>query len=276
MPTLQMRDGQFKYDVALSFAEEDRKFVECVAGQLRKKGLNPYYDKYHQVDMWGENLYTHLDEIYRSQARACVIFISVHYKRKLWTRHERESAQARAFKENEAYIWPFRLDNTEIPGISETTAYFSRDHFDCISLAAAIAEKLRQLRPQSPTGTLPDTAPLKSFAPKRFSWKFFAEKISYFFSSRLRSGSVLLTTGGVILLGFLDKLTPVDILAHRIREKSKQTSVTRCNDGSFSLKRGSGTCASHLGVDVFVDTLIYRKTMEECREEAAAISWLPQ
>lgn len=276
MPALKMREGQFKYDVALSFAEEDRKFAECVARQLRRKGLNPYYDRYHEIDMWGENLYTHLDEIYRNQARACVIFISVHYKRKLWTKHERESAQARAFKENEAYIWPFRLDNTEIPGIRDNIAYFSRDRFDCIKLAAAIADKLRQVRPQEPPEFTPDLGQLKSFAPRKLSRKFFAEKISYFFSSKSRSGSVLLTTGGVVLLGFLDKFTPIDVLAHRIREKSKQTSITRCSDGSFSLNRGSGTCSSHGGVDVYVDTLIYIKTMEECREEAAGISWLPQ
>lgn len=276
MPALKMREGQFKYDVALSFAEEDRKFAECVARQLRKRGLNPYYDRYHQIDMWGENLYTHLDDIYRNQARACVIFISIHYKRKLWTRRERESAQARAFKENEAYIWPFRLDNTEIPGISETTAYFSRERFDCIKLAAAIEEKLRLPGPQNPTGFTPDTAPLKSFAPKMLSRKFIAEKISYFFSSKTRSGAVVLTTGGVVLLGFLDKLTPIDVLAHRIREKSKLTSITRCGDGSFSLATGPGTCSSHGGVGVSFDTVIYRKTMKQCRAEAAAISWLPQ
>ncbi len=49
------------------------------------------------------------------------MFLSRNYAAKLWTNHEREAAQARAFRENEEYILPIRLDDTEIPGILQTT-----------------------------------------------------------------------------------------------------------------------------------------------------------
>ncbi len=49
--------------------------------------------------------------------------LSRHYAKKLWSNHERESAQARAFQQNEEYILPIKLDDTEIPGIRPTTGY---------------------------------------------------------------------------------------------------------------------------------------------------------
>ena len=43
----------------------------------------------------GKDLYTHLDDVYQNAARYCVLFVSRDYARKVWTNHERESAQAR-------------------------------------------------------------------------------------------------------------------------------------------------------------------------------------
>ena len=56
-------------------------------------------------------------------ARFCVIFISNNYAKTLWSRHELKQTQARAFSENEEYILPVRIDDTEIPGINLTTGY---------------------------------------------------------------------------------------------------------------------------------------------------------
>jgi len=94
----------FDYDVALSFAGEDREYVNQVAGVLNELGIRVFYDKYEQVDLWGKNLYVYLDTIYRNSAKYCEMFVSKYYKEKLWTNHERESAQARAFAQSEEYL----------------------------------------------------------------------------------------------------------------------------------------------------------------------------
>src|SRR6266566_5558925 len=78
-------------------------------------------DKYEKATLWGKNLYTYLSDVYQNKARYCVMFLSRNYAAKLWTNHEREAAQARAFRENEEYILPIRLDDTDIPGILSTT-----------------------------------------------------------------------------------------------------------------------------------------------------------
>ena len=80
--------------------------------------------------------------MYRRRARFCIVFISEHYARKLWTNHERESVQARAFSASEEYLLPVRFDETEIPGIRPTTAYIDLRTTSPGQLAGLIAEKL--------------------------------------------------------------------------------------------------------------------------------------
>ena len=112
----------FNYDIALSFAGEDRTYVDEVANILHQLGVKVFYDKYEEAELWGKDLYVHLDNVYQRESKFCVMFISKHYKEKLWTNHERESAQAKAFNQNKEYILPVRFDDTEIPEIRGQTA----------------------------------------------------------------------------------------------------------------------------------------------------------
>jgi hypothetical protein len=105
----------FQFDVALSFAGEDRQYVDVIADRLRTRGVRVFYDRYEQATLWGKDLYEHLDQVYQGAARYCVLFASEHYANKVWTNHERRSAQARALRENEEYILPVRFDDTDIP-----------------------------------------------------------------------------------------------------------------------------------------------------------------
>lgn len=140
-----MRDGrgdEYQYDVCLSFAGEDRKYVEDVAARLREGGVRVFYDKYEQVELWGKDLYEHLDFIYSEAARYCVMFVSAHYAAKLWTNHERKSAQERALRENREYVLPARFDDTEVPGLRQTTGYVDLRAMPAEELANLIRAKL--------------------------------------------------------------------------------------------------------------------------------------
>lgn len=131
-----------KYDIALSFAGEDREYVSQVAIILKEKGINVFYDSFDEVNLWGKNLYSYLSNIYQKEAKYTVIFISKYYNEKLWTNHEREAMQARAFKENQEYILPARFDNTEIPGILETTGYIDLKSKSPLELSDLIEKKI--------------------------------------------------------------------------------------------------------------------------------------
>ena len=87
-----------KYDVALSFAGEDREYAETLRDLLIAGGYKSFYDEDELASLWGKNLYDYLSSVYKDRARYCVMFLSKHYERKLWTNHERQMAQARAFQ----------------------------------------------------------------------------------------------------------------------------------------------------------------------------------
>jgi len=136
------RPSTFDFDVALSFAGEDRATVESYASILKTKGIRIFLDSDQEAELWGADLYVKLDEVYRLRAMFCVMFISKQYAAKRWTNHERQSAQARAFKENKEYILPVRLDDTEIPGLRETVGYIDLRKTTIENLAAITAEKI--------------------------------------------------------------------------------------------------------------------------------------
>lgn len=135
-------DVKFKYQVALSFAGEDRLIARKLARVLSEQGISVFYDEYEKANLWGKDLYQHLAQVYSRNAQYCVVIISKHYARKLWTKHELKQAQERAFRENREYILPLRLDDTDIPGITETTAYINLQKVSVESVARSIIEKL--------------------------------------------------------------------------------------------------------------------------------------
>jgi len=141
---LQENESGFDYDVALSFAGEDRHYAKELCKILKNYGKKVFYDKSEKHKLWGEDLYTFLYDLYRLRAKYCVIFISEHYARKTWTNHERKAAQERAFKENKTYILPIKLDNTEIPGISTTTGYLNWFDEGPKSIASILLRKLNE------------------------------------------------------------------------------------------------------------------------------------
>jgi len=53
----------FEFDVCFSFAGENRAYVEEVARELENLGVKIFYDMNEQVDLWGKDLYVHLDEV---------------------------------------------------------------------------------------------------------------------------------------------------------------------------------------------------------------------
>jgi hypothetical protein len=100
------------FDIAISFAGEDRPIAQRLAHILKRYGLVVFYDDDAQADLLGENLKEYLIDIYKNRASYCLVLVSEHYVRIRWTRHEWKAAQAGALDEfDRAYILPIRLDN---------------------------------------------------------------------------------------------------------------------------------------------------------------------
>lgn len=136
----------YDYDVCLSYAGEQRPYVSRVAKILRDRGARVFYDDYEKTAMWGKNLYDHLSYIYGKSAQYCLLFTSKSYASKVWTNHERQSAQARALLENSEYILPVRFDDTEIPGLNSTIAYVNATNTTPEELADMVWDKIEPWR----------------------------------------------------------------------------------------------------------------------------------
>lgn len=156
----------FEYDVCVSFAGENREFVQQVVTSLKRRRLRCFYDRDEQARLWGTDLYTHLDEVYRKKARYCVMFVSQHYLVKLWTNHERQSIQSRVFEGDNEYLLPVRLDDTDIPGLRPTLGYLDGRRHTPSQVAAMVQAKVQgkptaaaALRPAAKPAARPAGAP---------------------------------------------------------------------------------------------------------------------
>ncbi len=132
----------FNFDVCLSYASEDQAYVGQVHRSLAERGVRVFYDVFSKVDLWGKDMVTDLDSIYRTEARYCVLFISQSYAAKRWTRHEKRSALARALEEDREYLLPVRFDDTELPGLPPTVGWLDARRLDAEELATAIITKI--------------------------------------------------------------------------------------------------------------------------------------
>ena len=83
---------KFNYDVAISFVGEDRLLAKKLADSFIKQGVDVFFDEYFKAQLWGKNLYEHLSKVYSEEARYCLILISEHYVKNVWTNHELKSA----------------------------------------------------------------------------------------------------------------------------------------------------------------------------------------
>lgn len=88
-------------------------------------GVKVFYDSYEQDALWGKDLYTFLADIYSNKAKYAIVFVSQHYIKKRWTKHEFKFINERMFKSETEYLLPVFLDDTKLSGIPETQGYLT-------------------------------------------------------------------------------------------------------------------------------------------------------
>jgi hypothetical protein len=167
---------EFEYDVAISFAGENRDLARQLFEILNSKDIRVFYDANEQATLWGKDLYEFLSEVYFKRARYCLMIVSEYYRIKTWTQLERRSAQARAFQQTEEYILPIRLDDTELPGLLETVGYIDARRKNPEEIANLVIQKLtisapakansNSKNPKSPTFNIPIPEIRKKFTQR--------------------------------------------------------------------------------------------------------------
>ena len=131
-----------KYQVALSFAGEQRDYVEEVARHLQSRSIAVFYDGFAGIDLWGRSGAEAFHEAFAEQSAYVAMFISEAYVSKAWPNHERRSALSRMIKEEGEYILPVRFDDTRVPGLPSDIIYECAQKRTPAQLGTMIAQKL--------------------------------------------------------------------------------------------------------------------------------------
>jgi sulfatase modifying factor 1 len=134
-----------RYDIALSFAGEDREYAKQLADILLAGGIRVFFDEYEEDRSWGEDLNTYLTDIYKNGAQYVVMFISQFYPKKFWTDIELKAAQSAASQRETPYILPVRLDDTAAAGILSTVGYMDWCEKGAHRIANIILKKLGRM-----------------------------------------------------------------------------------------------------------------------------------
>lgn len=174
----------YDYDVAVSFAGEDRDFVEAVVRTVTAAGYTVFYDQDEQVSLWGEELTEFFPKIYEERSRYAVVFVSRFYAAKPWTRLERRSVLVRALQQPTPYLLPVRLDDTQLPGVRTTISYLDGVAVGAHGVAAAIQRKLDHVQAASGglfNGYVPrseqQAAIVVGERPPGWEWQLFAYRL---------------------------------------------------------------------------------------------------
>jgi hypothetical protein len=131
-----------KYDLAISFAGEQRSLADSFANRLDAAGYSIFYDMFHSADLWGRDLTLKLSDIYAKEARYCLILLSYEYVDKAWTNFERQNAISRFIREKEAYILCLKIDDVQLPGLPDVIGYLDFRKFDEDAVYKLLLQKL--------------------------------------------------------------------------------------------------------------------------------------
>lgn len=131
------------YDVAFSFAGEDRDIIEKIK-EIVSNEYSVFYDNDNQSELVGKDLYRYLRNLYANNARYVACFLSEHYYKKIWTNLEFTAVRERFMNTffDSDFLIPIMLDNSPLTrDIPSFIGYYK--HTDISKTAELIKEKIR-------------------------------------------------------------------------------------------------------------------------------------
>jgi len=105
------------YDVAISFSKNEREYVRDLANFLKERNVLVFFDEFAQVDMWGQDGFEYLQNIYVEKSKWVIVCISEDYMERAWPTYERKQVLGREFLKKDSSILPLRFDDIEVPSL---------------------------------------------------------------------------------------------------------------------------------------------------------------
>lgn len=139
---IRLRRTGYAWDVAVSFAGEDRPVVEELKDILNDAGYTVFYDFDVQHQLWGADIRLKLADVYANDAQYMLVFLSKYYPEKDWTNFEFEIGKEAKGKRTDIYLLPVRMDDVNVVGLSKNVGIFDLRQRSVGDLATALIEKI--------------------------------------------------------------------------------------------------------------------------------------
>ncbi len=132
------------YDLAVSFAGEQRDYVSATVAACKALGLKVFYDKDKNNDWWGGNFIRSQRSVYSAETRFFVPFISTEYLSKPIPMDEFSAAMMAAVKQGDGYILPVLVGDVRVPSdlLHPHIHYLRSDDYTPEQLAQELARKV--------------------------------------------------------------------------------------------------------------------------------------
>jgi hypothetical protein len=104
----------FEWDIAISFAGENRTLAEFICEQLRELDISVFYDRNYEDNYLGGLWSKEFLDVFLNKSRLVVAILDQHHKDKVWPTFERDCFTPRV---PEGDVIPVFLDKTIFPGI---------------------------------------------------------------------------------------------------------------------------------------------------------------
>ena len=122
----EVRDIEF--DIAISFAGENRELAEIIVEQLGELDISVFYDRNYEDNYLGGPWSKYFSEIFLNQSRLVVAILDQHHFEKVWPTFERDCFSSRV---PDGEVIPIFLDDTVFPGIpKDLVSIFFRGNSD--------------------------------------------------------------------------------------------------------------------------------------------------
>ena len=109
-------EKSFEFDVAISFAGENRELARNFAEKLEIFDVSVFFDELYEANLLGKALTKQFTMIFNEKSRIVLCLLDVYHKNKIWPTFERETFRIRVTEES---IIPVYLDDTVFLGIPE-------------------------------------------------------------------------------------------------------------------------------------------------------------
>lgn len=131
-----------EFDVLLSFADTERDYARAIYEIASANGINVFFDKKFQHEVWGKNLIEYLDATYRERGLYVLALISSEYCAKVYPKVEIRAALDRMVEEQAEYILPVLVDDSWPSGLPKATAYLDLRTNGVIGICECLVKKI--------------------------------------------------------------------------------------------------------------------------------------